>query len=258
MRARRGAGQSARRSRSGRAAACPRASPETRACRACPHRSRRAAAGARCGDRLRARSRAHRADIGGVARTARQIRRLRVAIDRDATGVRRRQSEGARDVRRRGARPRRGHRGAAVRRPLRKTARPHDRRDRPRPQHGLYRQCHSVAAARQPHADAAGDADLPALHPAPDRAGEPGRSGHARQSLHANAARHARRHHAHPRQMGRLRHRHAGDPRAADLPSGLSVALAVLQADVVAGFARDREGARRPHPEGTREVRLDG
>ena len=46
-----------------------------------------------------------------------------------------------------------------------------------------------------------------------------------------------------PRQMGRLRHRHADDPRAADLPSGLSVALAVLQADVVAGSARDREGA---------------
>ena len=33
------------------------------------------------------------------------------------------------------------------------------------------------------------------------------------------------------------------DPRAADLPSGLSVALAVLQAAGVAGFARDREGA---------------
>ena len=29
------------------------------------------------------------------------------------------------------------------------------------------------------------------------------------------------------------------------VPSGVPVALAVLQADVVAGFARDREGARR-------------
>ncbi len=72
---------------------------------------------------------------------------------------------------------------------------------------------------------------------------EPRRAGDARQSLDADAARDARGHHAHPRQMVRLRHRHAHHPRAADLPSGLSVALAVLQADVVAGSARDREGA---------------
>ena len=41
----------------------------------------------------------------------------------------------------------------------------------------------------------------------------------------------------------RLRHRHAHHPRHGDVPSGLSAALAVLQADVVAGSARDREGA---------------
>ncbi len=47
------------------------------------------------------------------------------------------------------------------------------------------------------------------------------------------------------------------DPRARHLPSGLSVALAVLQAHGVAGFARDRESAGaathltepHPHPE---------
>ena len=44
-------------------------------------------------------------------------------------------------------------------------------------------------------------------------------------------------------QLVRLRHRHAQHPRHGDVPSGLSVALAVLQADVVAGSARDREGA---------------
>jgi len=48
---------------------------------------------------------------------------------------------------------------------------------------GLYRQRDSVAAARQPHADAAGNANLPAVHPAPDRTGEPRRAGDARQSL---------------------------------------------------------------------------
>ena len=107
----------------------------------------------------------------------------------------------------------------------------------------LYRQRHSLAAARQPHADAAGDTDLPAVHPAPDRTGEPGRAGHARQSLDANAARDPRGHHAHPRQMVRLRHRRSHDPRNGDVPSGLSVALAVLQAPVMAGSAFDRESA---------------
>ena len=34
----------------------------------------------------------------------------------------------------------------------------------------LYRQHRALAAARQPHADAAGNRDLPALHPPPDRA----------------------------------------------------------------------------------------
>ena len=185
--------------------------PIARPMPAAPHaqRPRRTAARAGCRDRLRARAGAHRADAGGAARAAREIRRLRAEIDRDAAGLRRRQSEGAGHVRRRGAGPRRGHRGTALRRPLRQAARPHDRRDRARPHQGLYRQRHSLAAARQPHADAAGDADLPALHPAPDRAGRSRRAGHARQSLDPDAARHARRHHAHARQMARLRHRHA-------------------------------------------------
>ena len=74
------------------------------------------------------------------------------------------------DVRRRSARPRRGHRGSALRRALRQTARPHAGGDRPRPHLGLHRQHRALAAARQPHADAAGVANLPALHPAPDRA----------------------------------------------------------------------------------------
>src|SRR6516165_4338341 len=43
--------------------------------------------------------------------------------------------------------------------------------------------------------------------------------------------------------MVRLRHRHARDPRAAELPSGLSFALTRLQALLLAGFARDRQDA---------------
>ena len=37
----------------------------------------------------------------------------------------------------------------------------------------LHRQRHPLAPARQPHADAAGDRGLPALHRAPDRARDP-------------------------------------------------------------------------------------
>ena len=123
-------------------------------------------------DRVGARSGADRADAGSVAGAAGEFRRLRAETHRDPAGVCRRQSAGAHHVRRRSARPRGGHRGAAVRRALRQAAGPDDRGDRARPQQGLHRQRHSVAAARQPHADAAGDADLPAVHPAADRTGE--------------------------------------------------------------------------------------
>ncbi len=76
--------------------------------------------------------------------------------------------------------------------------------------HGrLHRQHHSLAAAGQPHADAAGDADLPAVHPPPDRAGEPGRAGLPRQSIEPGHPRDEGRHHAHARPLARLRHRHA-------------------------------------------------
>ena len=85
-----------------------------------------------------------------AARDPRPLRRLRAAHDGDPAGVRRRQSASARDVRRRSARTRRGHRGPAVRRPLGQAARPHAGGDRARPQVGLYRQHRAVAAARQP------------------------------------------------------------------------------------------------------------
>src|ERR1035437_9584085 len=100
-----------------------------------------------------------------------------------------------------------------------------------------------MAAAGQPHADAAGDANLPAVHPAPNRTGESRCAGDARQSLDPDPAVDARGHHENPWQVVRLQHRHARDPRACHLPSGLSLALAVLQAHGVAGFAFDRKSA---------------
>ena len=162
---------------------------------------------------------------------------------RDAAGVCRRQSRGAHHVRRRSPRPRRGYRRPAFRRTFRQVTGPHDRGDRARPQQGLHRQRDPLAAARQPHPDAAGDADLPAVHSAADRARKSRRAGDARQSLDADAAVDPRGHHENPREMVRLRHRHAHDPRHGDVPPRLSIALAILQADVVAGFARDRQGA---------------
>ena len=53
----------------------------------------------------------------------------------------------------------------------------------------IYRQYRAVAAARQPHPDAAGIGDLPAVHAAPDRAGRSGRSGLPGRTIGANAAR---------------------------------------------------------------------
>src|ERR1700722_17898077 len=100
-----------------------------------------------------------------------------------------------------------------------------------------------MASTGQPDADTAGNPDLPAVHPAPDRTGRSEHPGDARQSFDADAAVDARRHHEDARPLVQLRHRDAHDPHDRDVPSGLSVALAVLQAPVMAGLARDRQGA---------------
>ena len=106
----------------------------------------------------------------------------------------------------------------------------------------LHRQCRALAAARQPHADAAGDADLPAVHPAADRARQSGRAGDPRQSLGADAAVDERRHHAHPRPLVRLRHRHASIRAWRHSIRPISCAH-LVQAAGLAGSPRDREGA---------------
>src|SRR6202022_3586568 len=91
---------------------------------------------------------------------------------------------------------------------------------------GLDRSGASIANVfpGRPPANAAGEANLPGVHPAPNRIGESGCVGDARQSLDPDLAVDARRHHENPRQVVRLRHRHAGDPRACHVPSGLSAA----------------------------------
>ena len=170
---------------------------------------------------------------------------MRTAHDRQAACVRGRQSAGARHVRGRGAGARRGSGRPAVRRALRQAARPDDRGDRPRPRRRLHRQHHSMAPARQPHADAAGEPDLPALHSAPDRARQSGYPRLPRRAGLADPARRQGRHQAHARALVRVPHRHARNPRHRDLPSGLSVALAAGEALRLARFRRDQKGAGR-------------
>src|SRR5258705_245156 len=113
----------------------------------------------------------------------------------------------------------------------------------PAPRQAAPAPVRTMAAAIPPSRREAAPANRPAVHPAANRTGDPGRAGDARQSLDADAALDPRGHHETPWQMVRLRHWHAGDPRACHLPSGLSIALALLQAHGVAGFAGDREGA---------------
>ncbi len=117
-------------------------------------------------------------------------------------------------------------------------------RDRPRPHQRLHRQCHTVASARQPHADAAGNPDLPALHAAPDRAGRSRHPGLSRRPVGADAARHQGRHPQVARALARLPHRHPRDPRHRDLPSRLSPAQPDRKALRVARFPRHQESAR--------------
>src|SRR5207245_58268 len=105
------------------------------------------------------------------------------------------------------------------------------------------RQHRAVAAARQPDADAAGDADLPALHPAADRARRSGHPGLSRQPLEPDAAPLHRGHHEDARALAELSDRLARDPRDRDAASGLPAALADLQAAGLAGFFGDPEGA---------------
>ena len=89
--------------------------------RAAPARGRVGAGRCRSGRARRrrdggARGRAQRREPRSAARHPREVRRLRAARHRQAARVRRRQPAGARDVRRRGARPRGGPRRPAVRR----------------------------------------------------------------------------------------------------------------------------------------------
>jgi hypothetical protein len=95
---------------------------------------------------------------------------------------------------------------------------------------GLDRQRHPLAPARQPHADAAGDADLPAVHPAADRADRSRGAGLPRQPVEPGGARPDRWHHEVARPLDDLQHRPARGARHRDAASGLSAAPAAAEA----------------------------
>ncbi len=104
-----------------------------------------------------------------------------------------------------------------------------------------------VAAAWKPHADAAGDRDLPALHRAAGRARQSEDPGHARRSLGENAAQHDGRCDEAARQLESARHslRHH-DPDHADAASGLPAQKPGPQEVRVAGFPGDQGEAAQP------------
>jgi hypothetical protein len=157
--------------------------------------------GARRGGALGARQRRRGGDARRAARRVGALRRLRAEGDRDPARLRRRRARRADHVRRRSAgRGRRPHR-PAVRRPRRPVARSHVGGDRARPHAGLYRQRRAVAAAGQPHADAAGDGGVSAVRPPPDRAVGAAAARLPRRLGDPDAARRQGRHHARARRL---------------------------------------------------------
>ncbi len=76
----------------------------------------------------------------------------------------------------------------------------------------------------------------------------------AMQTLLGDQRRHSRR----ARPLGRLRHRHAHDPRAGDVPPGVSVALAEREAPFVEGFYGAEEGAESASSRDVPAIQLEG
>ena len=88
-------------------------------------------------------------------------------------------------------------------------------------------------------------ADLPAVHPAPDRARRSRHPGLPGQSVGADAARHQGRHHQDARALVHLRHGQARNPRHADVPSRLPAAQPAAEAFRLAGFSGDQKSFKR-------------
>ena len=84
----------------------------------------------------------------------------------------------------------------------------------------VYRQHRAMAAAGKPNADAAGVANLPALHPAPDRTCRSRHPGLPRGALRTSLARHQRRHHQNAGTVVHVRNGQARDSRHANVPPG--------------------------------------
>ena len=192
----------------------------------------------------RARGGAQRATLDEL-RDPRRLRRLRAEARRDAARVRRRQSAGAADARRRGAGPRRGSRGPPF------VGRSGKLLDRMLAAIGLDRTCVYIANVvpwRPPGNRTPTPQETQVCLPFIRRQIElvdpevlVCLGGPSAETLlgQKTASRKIR---------GRwfsYRHRHARDPRDADLPSGLSAAQPAAEALRLAGFSRDQEGAGR-------------
>src|SRR4029450_10170281 len=90
----------------------------------------------------------------------------------------------------------------------------------------------------------AGLSELPASHPAPDRAG---RSRYPRlswRSVRAGTPRHQGRHHQDTRAVVQFSHGQARDSRNANVPPGFSLAQSAPEAVCLARFPGDQKGAR--------------
>src|SRR5215203_3637266 len=183
------------------------------------------------------------AAAGPAVRGSQTLREVPPARDPDQTGLRRRQRRCRPDVRRRGARGRRGSAGPALRRPCRPAAEPDAGGDRACPRRRLHRQRPQVPPARQPRPAAVGDPGLRAL---PAGAGAADRAAgrlHPRQLRDEAAQRQPDRDHqgardaagAHPRRAHRL--------PAAALPPGGGAADAGGDGDPASRFRDDPEAA---------------
>src|SRR6266446_9606040 len=176
----------------------------------------------------------------GAARSPRRLPALQARPAPHAPRVRRRQPARAPRVRGRGAGPRRGPAGRALRRARRPAPdRDHHQGDAARPRRRLHRERHQVPAAGEPQPRARRGRELRALPPPPARADLPRGDRGARQVRGPDAAPDEGADHPAPRALVRLS-RHQAD---ADLPSRLPAAQPGRQAPGVGGHPEGHGGA---------------
>src|SRR5438094_3148432 len=183
----------------------------------------------------------HDAHARGAARSHRRLPALQARPAPHAPRVRRRQPARAPRVRGRGAGPRRGPAGRALRRARRPAPdRDHHQGHAARAQRRLHRERHQVPAAGEPQPRAGRGGELRALPPPSARADLPRGDRGARQVRGPDAAPDEGADHAAPRALVRLPRHQAH----ADLPSRLPAAQPGRQAPGVGGHPEGHAGAR--------------